>query len=56
MILRNIMSKSGPTVLEDGLQVIHTYRHLTRADAFKFRILHLINIGFVSVLLIYLVI
>lgn len=40
MMLRNILSQEGDTVLEDALQVINTYKHLTRIDAYFYRIIH----------------
>lgn len=43
MILKNIVSSSEATAMEDALCVVKTYRHLSQVDAYFFRALHLLK-------------
>ncbi|XP_068231319.1 kinetochore-associated protein 1 [Palaemon carinicauda] len=44
-MLRNIVNREGDTIMEDALQVVAAYKHLTRSDAYFWRALHLLMTG-----------
>ncbi|CAL4064443.1 unnamed protein product [Meganyctiphanes norvegica] len=48
LMLRSIVTCDGDTVMEDALQVVSTYKHLTFVNAYHYRILHLIRNGCVD--------
>ena len=47
LMLRNILRREGDTIMEDALQVVATYKHLTKADAYFWRALHFLTTGYV---------
>lgn len=48
LMLHSIVRRDGDTVMEDALQVVSTYKHLTAVNAYHYRILHLVRTGCVD--------
>ncbi|XP_064111432.1 kinetochore-associated protein 1-like [Macrobrachium nipponense] len=45
VMLRNIVNRDGDTIMEDALQVVAAYKHLSRSDAYFWRAFHLLTTG-----------
>ncbi|XP_066943514.1 kinetochore-associated protein 1 [Macrobrachium rosenbergii] len=45
VMLRNIVNRTGDTIMEDALQVVAAFKHLSRSDAYFWRAFHLLTTG-----------
>ncbi|KAK7066876.1 hypothetical protein SK128_011255 [Halocaridina rubra] len=43
-----MFSRDGDSVMEDALQVVGIYKHLSRVDAYHWRAVHLLTAGFLN--------